>query len=397
MPVPDRRAFLSVLATGASAAVARQALADGDDGHARGHDVAAAASDKRLATIPHKTGDPLAFTASLDRAPMKSTSGGWAREITTRQMPLAANLAIAHLFICPGGIREMHWHSSNEWAYVLDGRCQIVIFDPLGETEVANLSAGDLWYFPAGHPHSVQTLGSEPCHAILAFDDGLYGEHGTFGLTDILSRLPSGLLSAAYTAPGAAFAAFPPAETYVMQGPVLSAEGPESAAARALSAQARHRYALLSAAPAASDAGGTLRIASAREFPRSDSMTGTHLRLEARGAQAPHWHPNADEMIYVAGGRVRATMFGFDKRLAVAELGPGDCAYLPRACAHALENVGAGPAEIVGATNSGRYVEVELGDWLASAPRHTLAANLGVNSEALPAFPAPAKRVLQTE
>src|SRR5271165_1078946 len=204
MPFSSRRAFLSILATAASAAAGQRALADGDDGHARGHDVAAAPPEKRLATVPRKSRDPLVFTASLDSGPMKSTSGGWAREITTRQLPLAANLAIAHLFVGPGGIREMHWHTSAEWAYLLDGRCQIAIADPQGENEVADLEPGDLWYFPAGHPHSIQTLGAEPCHAILVFDDGLYGEHGTFGLTDITSRLPSGLVSAAYAAPGAA-------------------------------------------------------------------------------------------------------------------------------------------------------------------------------------------------
>jgi oxalate decarboxylase len=326
------------------------------------------------------------FTAPLDDGPMKSTSGGWAREITTRQLPLAANLAIAHLFIAAGGIREMHWHTSSEWAYVLDGHCQIAVTGADGAIEVANLAAGDLWYFPAGRPHSVQTLGHEPCHAILVFDDGNYGEHGTFGLTDLVSRMAPPFLSAAFGPPESAFSRFPAAETYVMQGPVLAVDGPEASAAQPFAPQKSHRFAILAFPAARRGSGGTLRVASAREFPSSSRMSGMHLQLDSRGAQAPHWHPNADEMLYVAAGRVRAVMFGPDKRLAVAELGAGDCVYFPRGCAHFLENVGDDRAELVGATNAGEYEEVLLGDWFVRAPRHTLAANLGIPEPELPRF-----------
>ena len=42
--------------------------------------------------------------------------------------------------------------------------------------------------------------------------------------------------------------------------------------------------------------------------------------------------------------------------------------------------------EIVGATDSGTYLEGSLADWFAHAPRHVLAANLGVPLDALPSF-----------
>jgi oxalate decarboxylase len=122
------------------------------------------------------------FSTSLDKSPIKATSGGWARDITSKSLPVATSIAGAHLYLNPGGVREMHWHNSAEWAYILTGHCQVTVVDPQGETEVANYAAGDLWYFPKAHAHAIQTLGTEPCHAILAFDDGLYADHGTFGL-----------------------------------------------------------------------------------------------------------------------------------------------------------------------------------------------------------------------
>jgi oxalate decarboxylase len=102
-------------------------------------------------TIPRKAGDPVVFTASLDKGAIKATSGGWAREITMRGLPIASGIAGAHLFINAGGAREMHWHNSAEWAYVVDGHCQVTVVDPEGLAEIANLGPGDLWYFPNGH------------------------------------------------------------------------------------------------------------------------------------------------------------------------------------------------------------------------------------------------------
>ena len=151
-----------------------------------------------MQTVPRKSGDALKFTLPLDSGPIKATSGGWARDFTSARFPLATDIAGAHLFMNPGGSREMHWHNAAEWAYILGGQCQITVVDPEGETEVANYGPGDLWYFPKGHAHALQTIGSEPCHAILAFDDGLYSDHGTFGVSDWMSRYDSKTLEQAY-------------------------------------------------------------------------------------------------------------------------------------------------------------------------------------------------------
>ena len=143
-----------------------------------------------IKTVPRKSGDPVSFTFSLDRNPIKSLSGGWAREVNARHLPLATGIAGAHLFMNAGGSREMHWHATAaEWAYVLAGQCQVVMLDPDGELDVANFEPGDLWFFPRGHAHAILTLGEEPCHALLTFADGLFSERGTFGLSDWVSHV----------------------------------------------------------------------------------------------------------------------------------------------------------------------------------------------------------------
>jgi oxalate decarboxylase len=380
----DRRFFLQSVALGAGALAASQARAAAPDGHAAGYDVSP--TSEYLKTIPRKSGDGIVFTTSLDEGPIKATSGGWAREITTRGLPLATDIAGAHLFINAGGAREMHWHNSAEWAYVVDGHCQISVVDPDGQSEVVNLGPGDLWYFPKGHSHAIQTLGPTPCHAILAFDDGLYSEHGTFGISDWMSRYDSQSLSQALGVSAEAFAQMPKAETYIMQGEVLPLEGSQARSARALDRDRTHRYALMAQKPRVSTPGGALYVASAKEFPVSSTMTGMVLKLKRGAMYEPHWHTDANEWHYVLKGRTRVTLFAFDKRVAVAELSPGDCAYIPRNCGHSIQNVGTEDAEIVGVLDSGTYRESSLSDWLAKAPRHLLANNFGMPEAAVAHF-----------
>src|SRR5262249_57913069 len=101
-----RRMFLGALALGAGGLASTESFGAGSDGHAAGYEAAQASDFVR--TVPRKTGDPVKFTAQLDRGPIKATSGGWAREITARTLPIATDMAIAHLFLNPGGSREMH-------------------------------------------------------------------------------------------------------------------------------------------------------------------------------------------------------------------------------------------------------------------------------------------------
>jgi oxalate decarboxylase len=377
----NRRAFLGALAVTTGGFAVTRAEAITGDGHAIGYDVAPAADHLRV--IPRKPGDPVKFTFALDKGPIKATSGGWARDVTARALPIATDLAGAHLFMNPGGSREMHWHNSAEWAYVLAGHCQVTVVDPAGIVEVANYAPGDLWYFPKGHAHAVQTLGSEPCHAVLAFDDGLYAEHGTFGISDWMSRLDPALLQQLY---GLSAEKIPAAETYINQGEIIALDGPQAQMARELEPARSHRYRLMAQTPWAQSLGGTMHVASAKEYPISTTMTGFVTRLKPGAMYQPHWHPHASEWHYVSKGRTRVTLFALDKRMAVAELVPGECAYIPKGCGHSVQNIGTEECEVVGALDSPSYQESTLWDWLANVPRHLLANNFGVAENVLVDF-----------
>jgi oxalate decarboxylase len=381
----ERRAILGGLALGAGALAASRVVAADGDGRAAGGE--AAPSSAFVRTIPRKPGAGQAFTASLDAGPIKATSGGWARDLTANQLPIATDIAGAHLFLNPGGVREMHWHASAEWAYVIAGRCQATIVDPDGVMEIVNFGPGDTWSFPAGHAHAIQALGPSPCHAILTFDDGRYGEHGTFGLSDFMSRLDGPMLQATLGVPDSVARRLPEGETYIMQGPVVALDSDRARAETSPAAPRSHRYALAASKPLVETEAGSLRVAPASAFPVSGTMTGFVQTLQPGAVHGPHWHPAGNEWQFLLKGRTRVTIFEAEKRMASAEMAPGDCAYLPRAMGHAVENIGTEACQFVGVHDAASYAECSLSQWLSTVPAHLVAANLGLTEAEVASLP----------
>src|SRR4051794_6863489 len=73
---------------------------------------------------------------SFAQARNRLVTGGWAREVTERELPVATTLAAVNMRLKPGGIRELHWHKEAEWAYMLAGRARIIAVDQDGRSFV---------------------------------------------------------------------------------------------------------------------------------------------------------------------------------------------------------------------------------------------------------------------
>ncbi|MEA2224231.1 MAG: oxalate decarboxylase, partial [Solirubrobacteraceae bacterium] len=121
-------------------------------------------------------------------------SGGWGREVTTRELPVAKELAGVNMRLKPGGVRELHWHKEAEWSYMLAGRARITAVDADGRNFIDDVGVGDLWNFPAGIPHSIQGL-DDGCEFLLVFDDGDFSENETFLITDWFAHTPPEVLA----------------------------------------------------------------------------------------------------------------------------------------------------------------------------------------------------------
>jgi oxalate decarboxylase family bicupin protein len=114
--------------------------------------------------------------------------GGWTRQTTVRELGASKELAGVNMRLDYGVIRELHWHKEAEWAYVLEGNVRVTALDTEGGSFIDDLQKGDLWYFPSGHPHSLQGLSPNGTEFLLVFDDGNFNEESTFLLTDWLGK-----------------------------------------------------------------------------------------------------------------------------------------------------------------------------------------------------------------
>jgi oxalate decarboxylase len=321
------------------------------------------------------------FVRSLDGSKPKITSGGWAKESTEHQLPIMKGLAGVHMFLNPGSSRELHWHAiAAEWAYVIDGQCQTVVLDPSGQTEVNNYGPGDLWFFPKGHGHSIQTIGDKPCHFILSFDNGAFSEHGTFSITDWVDLTPKPMLGENFGVSPALFGSFPKGETYIQAGPVVPIAAAKDAP---WPKESTHKFALLRDPRARRDFdGGSFYLATVEEWPISKTMSGGLMVIKPGKMKELHWNPNADEFHFYLQGKGQVALFGSGGRGRVADVKAGDSAYIPAGYGHAVVNTGTEDLEIVQTWNAGKFEEITLKHWVDTAPGYLIGNNFAGVPEA---------------
>ncbi|KAF8638235.1 hypothetical protein AX16_010533 [Volvariella volvacea WC 439] len=236
-----------------------------------------------------------AFTSSHERM----HTGGWAREQTVRDMPIATSMAGVNMRLQPGAVRELHWHKTAEWAYVLKGSTQITAVDAQGRNYVDTVGPGDLWYFPPGIPHSLQATNDDPegSEFVLVFDDGSFSEDSTFLLTDWLSHVPVEVLEKNFQRNVTSFAHLPAEELYIF--PAGSLPAPDSNAPQSPQGTVPEPFSFrLSQVPAAQHPGGTVKIVDSSTFKVSVAIAAAEVTVEPGAVRELHWHPTQDEWTF---------------------------------------------------------------------------------------------------
>src|SRR5438445_1865964 len=145
---------------------------------------------------PTDAGGVQTFKYPFSFAHKRLHQGGWSREVTVRELAVSTTLAGVDMRLTPGGVRELHWHTAAEWAYMLYGTARITCIDSDGKSFVTDVREGDLWDCPPGIPHSIQGLAPDGTEFLLVFDDGNFSEYETVLLTDWMAHTPHDVLSA---------------------------------------------------------------------------------------------------------------------------------------------------------------------------------------------------------
>jgi oxalate decarboxylase len=313
-------------------------------------------------------------------------TGGWAREVTVRELPVATELAGVNMRLKPGGIREMHWHKEAEWAYMLAGRARITAVDEEGRTFIDDVGQGDLWNFPAVIPHSIQGL-EDGCEFLLVFDNGSFSENETFLLTDLFAHTPRDVLAKNFGVAEAAFADIPidvEHERYIFSGQVPGPIAGDTVRSAAGAVPRTFSHRLMAQQPIRTD-GGWVRIVDSTNFPAASTIAAALVNVEPGAMREIHWHLT-DEWQYYISGQGRMTVFASGGKARTFNYQAGDVGYIPHAMAHYVENLGDEPLLYLEMFRTPRFMDVSLNQWMALTPPELVRAHLNVDGRTVAAL-----------
>ena len=336
------------------------------------------------------------FWATFNNAPRRNQKGGWARQVTQADFNISESISGVNMRLAAGAIRELHWHLAAEWAIVTYGNCRITVLDPTGRAYVADIKEGDLWYFPAGYPHSLQGLGPDGAEFILCFDDGKATEFNTLLLTDWLAHTPPDVLAENFGVPVEMFGKIPLHDLYIFQSDV---PGPLETVKAAIKSTAGDppnpfTYSLAGGPVAKRTKGGQVQIADSSNFKASATIAAALVTVHPGGLRELHWHPNADEWQYYIRGSAQMTVFNSGPKAVTTNFNPGDIGYIKRSNGHYIKNVGSTDLVFIEVFNSNAFQDVSLSDWLTHTPASMVAAHLNVSEDDVEKFPKTAPGVV---
>ncbi len=322
---------------------------------------------------------------SFSDAHVRETDAGWTREVTQRELPVAKTLSGVDMRLNRGGVRELHWHKQAEWSFVLYGSARITAVDQNGRNFVDDVRAGDLWYFPAGIPHSIQGLNDDGCEFLLVFDDGAFSESSTFLLSDWFKHTPPEVLAKNFGVPADIFGHTPgPDERYIFPLPVPGALASDRIAGNGAVPEI-FSFRLMQEAPIATKS-GSVRIADSTNFKAAKTIAAALVEIEPGGMRELHWHPNADEWQYYISGTARMGVFSAEERARTFDFRAGDVGYVPFANGHYIENTGSGTLSYLEMFRSPLFQDMSLNQWLALTPPELVQGHLDIDQKLMEAL-----------
>ncbi|HEX8289089.1 MAG TPA: oxalate decarboxylase family bicupin [Pyrinomonadaceae bacterium] len=327
-------------------------------------------------TIPNLK---FSFSAARNRL----AEGGWAREVTARELPVSTTLAGVNMGLTPGGIRELHWHKEAEWGYMLGGSARLTAIDAQGRNFIDDVGVGDLWNFPAGIPHSIQGL-EEGCEFLLVFDDGNFSENETFLLSDWFVHTPPSVLAKNFHVAESAFDNLPrdiEHTRWIFGGKVPGSLEGDKVQSPAGETPVNYSFHMENVQPTKVQ-GGQVRIIDSSVFPAASTIAAALVEVEPGGMRELHWHPNADEWQYYISGQARMSVFTPNKARTF-DFQAGDIGYVPFAYGHYVENTGNETLRYLEMFRSSYFADVSLNQWMGLTTPSLVQAHLNLDQSTM--------------
>ena len=334
------------------------------------------------------------FWSSFNISPRRVQKGGWAREVTSADFHISDEIAGVNMYLEPGGIRELHWHQTAEWAVMTRGKCRITTLSREGYPSVEDVEEGDLWFFPAGTPHSLQGLGPDGAEFVLAFDDGEQSESNTLLLTDWFAHTPPEVLAKNFGVAQEVFSDIPLHNLWIFPGDEPGSLQADQDAAGVEWGSEPVIFRLSRSTPVHQNSGGSIQIADSTNFKYSSTVSAALVTVQPGSMRELHWHPNADEWQYYLRGSARMTVFNTGPHANTTDFRPGDIGVVKRNLGHYVENTGDDVLQFLEVFRTDKYEEISLANWLAHVPPSLVSAHLNIDEATLGTFPRSAQGIV---
>lgn len=315
---------------------------------------------------------------------------GWARQQNVQQLPIATAMAGVDMRLEAHAYRELHWHKANEWSLILNGTVRLNAVNEAGQTFTDNLQAGDVWFFPAGVPHSIQAF-EEGVEFLLVFDDGSFSEDNTFLVSELFERNPKSVLAKDLRIDTSALDNIPSGELYIFDGkpqpqnvndPLNNITGP----AGSLPQSATYSYHFSQQQPYEVP-GGSVKILDSASFPTASNFAAALFTIHPGAMRELHWHTTSDEWNFILAGQGRLTVYVAPEASRTFDFNAGDVGYVPVPDAHYLENTGDTDLVYLEVLQASTYNDISVAQWLGLTPKQIVGDHLGFSEDTLNRLP----------
>jgi oxalate decarboxylase len=387
----SRRNFLGVgsagLATAALASLAvnaqeRANIAKGERDHSAsnpGPENKPLLEENPASNLPPPTdyGNIIPIWYSFDLPHMRIEEGGWTNQVTETVLPSSKDIAGVRMRLTAGAFRELHWHTSDEWAIVLYGSTRVTVLNPDGTIFIGDVGKGDLWYFPAGYPHSIQGLGPDGSEFMLIFNQGDFSEDATSLISHWVEHTPPSVVAKNFGLPESALKNLPAEDLYIFPADLPPSLTDDKAAVGGTAVESPYQYTfqLSAMAPTSKTRGGEIRMVDSRKFTAAKNISGALATIKPGGMREMHWHPNASEWQYYISGKARMTVVLPDGARTM-DFNANDVGFVPRVVGHYIENTGDTDVQVLEMFATGDFKEISLNNWIRRLPPEMVTAHL---------------------
>lgn len=348
--------------------------------------------------LPPRTdhGDIGPIWYSFDLNHKRMEQGGWTHQVTERELPPSKELAGVNMRLTAGSFRELHWHTANEWAYMIYGSARVTVLRPDGTVQIEDVSKGDLWFFPAGFPHSIQGLGPDGCEFLLVFDEGSFSEENTFSISDWVAHTPPDVLAKNFGLDRETIARLPKHELFIFPAelPQPLANDRQVVGGPAVQSRVQYIFRPGEMEPTRKTAQGEVRIVDSTNFPASTSIAAGLVTLKPGGMRELHWHPTAPEWQFYMAGSGRMTVIAPGGRARTMDFHANDVGFVPTAAGHYVENTGTTDLVFLEMFKLDKFVEFSLNNWIRHLPPEMVTSHLNLDAAAIRKIPSEKRGII---